>query len=186
MCDPTSLALAATVVSAAISAGSAYQQGQTAKKMANYNATMAEYAAVDAQRRGEQEVQAVQRRAAAIKGSQRSLMASRGLDLGEGTPAEIVDQTDFFGEQDINTARDNAKREAWSLRARRGQELFAGDAAARQGNLQAAGTLIGSAGSVAGKWSSYGRPSGYGSNDFSGVNGGNATSMWLRYGRGGD
>jgi hypothetical protein len=149
------IALGATVGSGVMVAGSAYQQGQVAKQTARNNATMAEYAAQDAQRRGEEQVQSIQRKAAGLKGAQRSIMASRGLDLGAGTPAELLDQTDFFAEQDVATTRYNASRDAWSSRAQGQDMLTQGRYAARNANMQAAGTLLGAAGSVASKWNTY-------------------------------
>lgn len=158
MCEPTTIAMisaAASVGSGVMSAVGQYQQGQVAKQVARNNATMAEYAAQDAQRRGEEEAQAIQRKASQLSGTQRALMAARGLDLGVGTPAEILDQTDFFAEQDVNTSRFNASREAWSSRARGEQERLEGKYAARNANLQAFSTLLGTAGSVGEKWAKY-------------------------------
>lgn len=147
--------LGATVGAGVMSAGAMYQQGQVAKQVARNNATMAEYAAQDAQRRGEEEAQAVQRKASQLSGTQRALMASRGLDLGVGTPAEILDQTNFFAEQDRNTVRSNAARDAWAYRAQGQQELAEGRAAARNANTQAFASLLGTTGQVADKWSRY-------------------------------
>lgn len=155
MCEPTTIALVATAVAGGLSAKAAYDQGQVAKQVGRNNQIMAEYAAQDAQRRGEEDAQAVQRKAAQLAGTQRSLMASRGLDLTAGTPAEILDQTDFFAEQDRRTARMNAAREAWSTRAQGTQAAAEGRAQARNANLQAFSTLLGTTGSVAGKWSTY-------------------------------
>ena len=78
---------------------------------------MAEYAARDAERRGEEDALAVRRKAASLKSSQRVDLASRGLDIGYGTAQDLQDQTDFFGEQDVATARYNARTQAWSARA---------------------------------------------------------------------
>lgn len=152
------IALGATVGSGVMAAGSAYQQGQVAKQTARNNATMAEYAAQDAQRRGEEQVQSIQRKAAGLKGAQRSIMASRGLDLGSGTPAELLDQTDFFAEQDVATTRYNASRDAWSSRAQGQDMLTQGRYAARTANQQAIGSLMGTAGSVSDKWLRYKGP----------------------------
>lgn len=149
------LALGATVGSGVMSAAGAYQQGQVQKQVARNNATMAEYAAQDAQRRGEEDAQAIQRKAAGLKGTQRAMMAARGLDLGVGTPAEILDQTDFFAEQDVNTTRYNARRDAWNYRARGQQDMFEGRMAARTANQQAFGSLLGTAGNVSDKWLRY-------------------------------
>jgi hypothetical protein len=145
-------ALAATAVGGGVAAYGQYQQGQTAKQVGRNNQIMAEYAAQDAQVRGEEQAQAARRRGDAIKGAQRARMAASGLDLGVGTTAELQDQTDFFSQGDQETARFNAKRDAWSLRAGGQQARAQGDASASQGNLQAFGTALTTAGQVAGKW----------------------------------
>lgn len=142
----------ASLAGAAISAYGMIQQGKTAQQVANNNAKMAEYAAQDAQKRGEEDAMAVQRKAAALKSSQRVAMAANGLDLTYGTAADLQDQTDFFAQSDAATARTNASREAWRLRAGGEQDRAAGAAARSNANLSAAGTLISAAGSVASKW----------------------------------
>jgi hypothetical protein len=150
---------------------------------------MAEYAAQDAVQRGEQEAIKVRQRADQIKGAQRSKMAAGGVDLGVGTAAELQSQTDFFGLQDVATTRSNAAREAWSDRVQGANFRAQGDAAAKQGNLQAFSTALGTAGQVAGKWMQYGGSGGNsfnGTNDFKGVNGSNALDTWGKYGKGGD
>lgn len=173
MCDPVSISIGtailgsgatagataavgasvlATGVGGALAAKGAYDQGQVAKQVGRNNQVMAEYAAQDAQRRGEEDAIKARQRASAVKGAQRASMAAKGLDLGVGTAAELQDQTDFFGETDIGTARNNAARDAWSARAGGRNARAQGDAAARQGNLQAAGTILSTGGSVASKW----------------------------------
>lgn len=146
------VAAAVAVVGAGISAYGMVQQGKTAQQIANNNAKMAEYAAQDAQKRGEEDAMAAQRKAAALKSSQRVALAANGLDLSYGTAADLQDQTDFFGQADAATARTNASREAWRLRAGGEQDRAAGAAARSNANMQAAGTLISAAGSVASKW----------------------------------
>ena len=117
-----------------------------------YNAKMSEYAAQDAQRRGEDEAAAIQRKAASLKSSQRVSLASRGLDIGYGTAGDLQDQTDFFGQMDASTARYNAANQAWSARAQGTLAKAEVRAAAYQGALGAAGTLLSGAAQVASKW----------------------------------
>ena len=152
MCEPTTIALAATALGGAMSAKGAYDQGQVAKQVGRNNQQMAEYAATDALRRGEEDAVKVRQRASMVKGAQRASMAAKGLDLGVGTAAELQDQTDFFGETDMATSRSNAARDAWSARAGGRNARAQGDAAASQGNMAAFGTLLSTGGSVASKW----------------------------------
>ena len=157
MCEPTTIALIATAAAGTMSAVGQYQQGQVAKQVGRNNATMAEYAAQDAERRGEEEAQAIQRKASQLRGTQRSMMAARGLDLGVGTPAELIDQTDFFAEQDRATARSNARRDAWAVRADASNQGTAARAEASRLRMGSYGSLLGTAASVSDKWDRYTR-----------------------------
>jgi hypothetical protein len=138
-----------------MSAVGAYQQGQVAQQVGRNNQIMAEYAAQDAQKRAGEDALKVQQKAAGLKGAQRAAMAAKGLDLGVGTQADILDQTDFFGATDAATARGNGNREAWSARAQGADARARGDASAKQGALSAFGTILSTAGSVSSKWYDY-------------------------------
>lgn len=152
------IALGASVASAGISAVGAVNQASASRKIAANNAQMAEIAAQDAVRRGEQDALAVQRKGAALKSAQRVNLASKGLDLTYGTAADLQDQTDFFTQSDVATTRDNARRDAWNLRARGQGMLAQGRADALNAQYAAAGSLLGGAGQVADKWYSYNKP----------------------------
>lgn len=152
MCEPMTIALAASAIGGTMQAVGQHQQGQVAKQVGRNNQIMAEYAAQDAIRRGDEQANKIQQQARALKGSQRASMAAKGLDLGVGTAAELQDQADFFGAVDASTARFNASRDAWSSRVSGANARAQGNAAARQGNLQAFGTLLSTGGQVASKW----------------------------------
>lgn len=152
MCDPVSIAIGTTVAGGVMSAYGQYQQGKAAQAVGAQNQAMAEWAARDAQLRGEKEAINVRRQAEQVEGAQRARLAANGVDLGFGTAGALVAQTSFFGEQDVATARNNARKEAWSLRERGRLARFEGDNAARQGKIQAFGTLLGTGGQVASKW----------------------------------
>lgn len=141
--------------SSAMSAYGAQQQGKAAAQVARNNQIMGEYAAQDALARGDEEAMKARRQGDQIKGAMRSRMAANGLDLNVGTAGELQDQADFFSLTDQTTARNNAKRDAWSMRAQGANARAQGDAAAAQGNLAAFSTLLGGAGQVAGKWQQY-------------------------------
>lgn len=138
------------IVSALVSANAARVQAQTNQAIARNNQQIAEAQAQDAQRRGEIEAQQAQRRARQVAGQQRATMSARGLDIGEGTPGELIDQTEFFGMQDAQTARFNAAKEAWGARMQgRGYGI---QASANDPSAAFTGSLLSSAGSVASKW----------------------------------
>jgi hypothetical protein len=167
MCEPATLtaigtwatANAGTIAAVSATAGagltavSAYQQSSVAKAVAQNNAAMAEISAQDAQRRGEKEVQEVQRRAAMLKGAQRSNMAAKGLDLSEGTAAQLQDQTDFFAAADVATTRTNARRDAQGYRSQGAN--YRAEASGYRPGLSATTSLLSSVGPVADRWMRY-------------------------------
>jgi len=152
MCEPTTIAMAAMAAGGLMSAKASYDQGKMSQEVAKNNATMAGYAAQDAQRRGELEAIELQRKGAALKSTQRANMAAKGLDLGYGTSADLQDQTDFFTQSDVATARTNAGKEAWKYRAQGQDFISQGKAAAYNGKMQAVGSLLSTGGQVADKW----------------------------------
>lgn len=164
MCEPITLmqglSLGASVLGGVMSANGASQQGAIAQQVANNNATIAEYQATDAQRRAGEEALAVRRKASQLSGTQRATMAARGLDLTGGTPAQLLGETDFFGEQDQKTAKYNGDVEAWGRRAQASNMRAEGAAAASAGRTNAFSTLLATGGSVADKWYRYGGSSG--------------------------
>jgi hypothetical protein len=120
MCD---LVTAAAVGSLAFGAMGAYQQSASAKASAEYqaqvaqnNAISAEYQAQDAIKRGEVAEAEQRRKTMMLKGSQTARLAANGLDISEGSALQILSDTDWMGEQDALTVRDNASREAWAYR----------------------------------------------------------------------
>jgi hypothetical protein len=145
--------LGASLLGTGVSAMSAMNQASANQQIAQNNAKVAEYQAQDIQRRGEEDAQAIQRRAAALKSSQRVNLASKGLDLGYGTAADLQDQTDFFAASDVATARTNAAKDAWGKRAMGAN--YRAEASAQNPLMAGAGTLLSGAGQVADKWNSY-------------------------------
>lgn len=134
-------------VSTFLSATSAQQQTSNNRRTVEYNAKVAEIQAQDAITRGDEEANKVRRQYAQMEGRQRAELAAKGLDLNEGTVADVIDQTSFFSQVDQNTAKQNAAREAWGLRARRNAYQFE---ASTQKPGQAA--FLAGAGTVASKW----------------------------------
>lgn len=149
------LSLLGQVGSGVMSFVSAQNQASAMEQVARNNQKMAEYQAQDAQRRGEEEAQAAQRRTRGLLGTQRSMMAARGLDLTSGTPAELQMQTEMFGEQDVATSRLNAAREAWAVRADAANQSANARIQARAMRMSGAGSLLGAGAAVADKWMAW-------------------------------
>jgi hypothetical protein len=168
MCDPLTLAVVGTVVTA----GGAIYQGRAAQAAATYNARVAEMnakiadrAAQDELERGAREEQRKRQEVAGIAARQRAGMAAAGLDITFGTPLEMLVDTAYAGEMDALTIRTNANRaaynrevEAANLRAQGQMYEFEGRSARSGSMLSAVGTLAGGFGSAAGKFAdTYGR-----------------------------
>lgn len=172
MCEPATIAAVATYFGAAaetaatigaigsaasvgLGALGAYQTARASKDAAINNARIADMQAADALKRGEQDRIEALRRGRLMEGQQRASLAARGLDLSEGTPNDILGQTDFFTQADAATLRTNARKEAWARQAQAGN--YRAEAAATNPGLALTSTLLGGAGRVADRWySTYG------------------------------
>lgn len=125
--------------------------------VAETNARLAEKAAQSTLLQGQQEENKVQLRTAALKGTQRASLAANGIDLGEGSAAQIQASTDMMGKIDADTVAANALRTAWGYRQQgtnySNQALMdKASASAISPFGSAMGTLMTSASRVAGGW----------------------------------
>lgn len=150
--------LGATVASGVMSAAAAYQQGQVAAQVGKANQQIAEDAARRERQRGEEEAQAIRRKASQLTGTQRNIMAARGLDLESGTALDLTEQSNFFGEWDAAMARQNAEYRANTYRNQGRMARFEGQMEARNANARAAGSLLAATTTVADKWYSAPAP----------------------------
>ena len=162
MCSVTAV-VATTVASTAFQAIGQYQAGRAERKAANYqaavqenNAQMAEYAAEDALRRGEEEKGAIRRRSLLARGQGRSSFAAGNILLGTGSQLLWEDDMDDVLASDLNTTDYNARMEAWSnryqganMRADAGALRAQGRSAARAGRMGAFTSLLGGGASAA-------------------------------------
>lgn len=167
---------------AASSAVGAYYGAQSQKSslnlsadMADINARMSESAAQATLLTGQREEQKSQLATANLKGTQRAGLAANGVDLGVGSANQILTTTDVMGEVDANTIHANAVRNAWGYRTQAvnqsNQALMSRAAAgAISPTMSAVTSLLGSAGSVASSWYSYGKAGSFGSSDIAAAN----------------
>lgn len=170
MCEPATLTMISIGMSAvgtvmgAVSASNAASAKRDADEynaaIQRNNAIAADYQAEDAYKRGEIAVENNLRKAAALKGKQTATMAANGLDLSEGTPLNILTDTDLFAAEDSNTIRYNAGREAWAYKNQSSnytsQANLAQMSADNQDPMMAGvSSLVTGASSVADKWYRY-------------------------------
>lgn len=135
----------------------AIQQGQASAASARYNARvadmnarMADRAAKDALERGKLEEQKQRQKTAQLMGQQTAAMAANGVDIGFGSPLDLLVDTATLGELDALTIRSNAYREERDIRQQganyRGQAgMYRAQAssASTGGFLGAMGTFLG-------------------------------------------
>lgn len=125
--------------------------------VARNNEQYAEMQARDAIARGQSAEAAHRLKVAQLKGSQRASLAARGVALDEGSPLAILQDTDYFGDLDALTIRDNANKEAWGARVqgtnyRDNAAMLTARADAESPFGSAFGTLLTGAGTVSDSW----------------------------------
>jgi hypothetical protein len=144
--------MAMAAASTYVAVDSADKQGKYTAGVAQTNKTNAEYQAADATRRGELMAIQAKKHAAQIQGAQRAGYAAKGLDLTEGTPGDVIDQTSFFGNEDVKTARYNGQVEGWAKKSQAAGFGAAADAAMFNSQMSQTGSLLTGGSKVAGYW----------------------------------
>lgn len=140
MCEPTTIAYIAVAV---VSAYTAAETGASARIRDRFNAREQENQATDVLNKGTEDENIHRQKTADFKAKQRAQLAASGIDIDSGSAADIQQDTDLLGEVDALRIRKNAQGQAGTLNRQAELTNAQGDAAARAGNLSAAGSLIG-------------------------------------------
>ena len=158
------LALGSQLLGGLLGAKGTYDQAQTQKDtlavnsaIALRNAQIATQQAAVARQEGQLSVNTSQMRTGQMFSSQRASMAANGVDLGEGSPNDILTSTAFMGARDALVVQDNATRRAWAYDMQADNYTTNANLLDKAGNninplFSAGGTLLASAGSVASTW----------------------------------
>ena len=129
--------------------------------VASANATVATYQRTTAMQIGQQNLDAQNMKTAQVMGAQTATMAANGVVLsGGGTAADVLAGTRMVGNIDAMTIQDNTARQAWADQV---QALSDTAEATADRSVQssispwasAAGSLLGTATSVASGWYKY-------------------------------
>jgi hypothetical protein len=149
-------ALSSAQASSQQTAATQQAEGMQAQVQRN-NATIANWDASDAILQGAQKAQQSMQNTASLVSTQRATMAANGLDLSQGTPANIVASTKYQGELDTNTIQANAARQAWgyanqAVNATNNAEILTSSANQLSSSRSGFTTLLGGAGNVASNW----------------------------------
>lgn len=156
--------LVAEGIGAALQAFGAYRNEEARSRSYQYSADVARRNAElerwrerETKRKGEQELFALGIKKGKLAATQRASLAARGLDIGEGSPLDLLTSTEYMYEVDKATAKTNTENEAWAHRLRASdydtEAEFYDEAADESSPLAAAGgTLLSGATRVASSW----------------------------------
>ncbi len=91
-------------------------QGDFQRRQSELNSRFAGMQAEDASKRGEKDAGDYMKKVKGMAGSQRAALAAQGIDVTQGSAADIQAETLELGARDAQTIRNNAFREAWGYR----------------------------------------------------------------------
>lgn len=149
MCDPVSMATIA-VVQGTYTAYQRVQEGKYQRGVAEYNARVAENEAQETINKGVEAENIQRQRTAELISKQRAQLGAANIDLGSGSALQLQEDAATLGEIDALRIRSNFEDQAESLETGAEFTREAGRQAERAGNMQAFGTLLGTAATVAG------------------------------------
>lgn len=128
-----------SLIGTAISTGAQWRAGAEAKATANFNARMMELEARDTIDRGEQEVAELERQGRMVTGEQRAILAAQGIELGDGTAADLLTDTTRTTLDAVARVRADAAMQAWGIRTNAAGVRRSGVFAQRGARLNAIG-----------------------------------------------
>lgn len=129
------------LASASQEADAARAQGEYEKRIADYNAKVAEEQAKDALKLGEKDVHAVNRQVDQTVGAQRVAFAAQGVDPNFGSAADVQRDARIAGSMDVMTIRNNAARQAWGYRVQAQDATMRGQFAKMAAENKASATM---------------------------------------------
>lgn len=147
----TAVSVVGTVVG--MSAQSAAAQAQ--EQQDRNNAIIAKRNAEDARQRGIVAEQDVQLRTRAQIGKQINVLSERNIDVGSGSPLDIIGDTAMFGKLDALTTRQNFEREAIAYEAQQMNFNASADVRAMEGRAARIGGTVAALGTALGGVGDY-------------------------------
>jgi hypothetical protein len=141
----------AGLVGDGVKAGGQVYQGWKDKATAKENEQLAGFQADDAILRGTIEETRYRREIARTLGAQKAAFGSRNVAVS-GTALDLLGDTAAMGEEEVQTIRNNAAREAWGYRNQANEASRWGANQKRNAYGSAAGTLLTSGAQAYGQW----------------------------------
>lgn len=142
MCEPTTIAAAVTVVSAAYTAKQQYDQGKYQKGVADYNARVAENQAERTRSAGVEAENIQRRKTAELISKQRAQLGAANIDIGSGSALQLQEDAATLGEVDALRIRRNYEDQGAALDTSAKLTENQGEFAAKAGRNAAFGTLL--------------------------------------------
>lgn len=118
-------------------AKAAARRGRYEQQIYEMNATVAEWQAADAIARGREAEGRQRQETRGLVGAQRTSLAAQGIDIESGSAADVQADTEYLGELDRLTIRNNAARAAWGFQVDAVNLRQQGRLARMGGNAQA-------------------------------------------------
>ena len=143
-----------TIAGGLLDANAQWQAGKSRKKMAEFNAKLADMKAADALSRGEIDAADSGLRVRRTLGAQRAILAAQGIEVTSGSAANLQADTAAAGDAEQRTIRSNAFREAWGYKMAALDDRIGGQIAQREGQSAAVGTILSSGARAADQYSS--------------------------------
>ena len=162
------IGIGASLVGGMVSAAGAQAKGEADQAMYNYQAGVAQLNAQIAKKNAEYAVRSGGTVAyqSGIKtgqevGQMKAAQGASGVDVNTGSAKGVRDTITKVGEQDQQTIRENYAKKAYGYeveevtkKAEAGADVVAGEQAKKAGDINALGSILGTVGSVASKWTS--------------------------------
>ncbi len=150
MCYPALIGLAG----AGVGAMDQIEQGNLSEAEARRDAEIGALQAKDALSRGGVEEANYRRQLRQIVGAARADIGARNVAGGSGTALDLLSDTAMIGEEDAQTIRNEAAREAWGYRVGADESRRWGANARRNSRAAAGGTLLTGAAQAWANWGS--------------------------------
>jgi hypothetical protein len=136
------IAAAVSVAGAGLSAYGMYAQGQSQKKMADYNAKVAENSAIASRQQSEFEATRIRDRARRIQGSQVTAFSKSGLMLS-GSAVDVANDSSIQSEIDALTTMYKGNMTGNSYQDEANATRWQGNEASSLGKIGAGATVLG-------------------------------------------
>lgn len=152
MCELATISTIASVAGTAMTAYGSIQQGKAAKAQGEYNARVSENNAQRARNKGTDQENNFRLKTQQLRKQQEAQFGANGVQLGSGSAADILADTDNFGEVDALNIRSNTDSEVEGYLTDANNSRIQGNNAQRAGNVGAFSSVLSNVGTVSSKW----------------------------------